>query len=146
MGKRVGIKSGAFTLLHAGHIRCFEQCKKQVDYLIVLTNSDKYIKEKKGNVPIPLMDRLYILENISFIDEVDWFSEYTEDEWIKRFYNSDLHFRFGQNAELIIFHSDEIKNQEIVPGKQYADKIIFIPKANKPESVSQIYKEIQNAR
>lgn len=140
---RVGIKSGVFGLFHAGHIFCFQECRKKCDYLIVLTNNDEYVLRKKGNVPINLNDRLYILKHIKGIDEADWFSGDTEDSWIENFKKNRLCQEFGANAELIVFHSDELEGNLSVPGERFADKIFFIPKKSRKESVTKIYNEIR---
>ena len=143
---RVGIKSGCWTLFHKGHVWCLQQCAKQCDYLIVLTNEDPYIMSKKGNVPIPMEDRIYILNHIVGVDEVGHFPEPTEDRWVRDFVANRLH-EFGSDAKLVVFHSDELKerheNGHRVPGQGVADEIIFIDKVAKPESVSRIYNEIR---
>jgi cytidyltransferase-like protein len=139
---RVGIKSGAFTVLHAGHVWCIQECRKKVDWLVVLTNDDKYIMHKKGNVPIGLEDRKYILKHIKGVDEVDHFEGLNEHFWIKNFADNRLKQEFGSEAKLIVFHTIEIEDKTWVPGQSIADEIIFIPRI--PPSVSQIYNEIKN--
>lgn len=139
---KIGIKSGCWTLLHAGHIWCIQECIKQCDYLIVLTNSDEYISRKKGGVaPVCLEDRLYLLKHIKGVNEVNWFSEDTEDQWIRKYKEKFL--RDYPKIELIVFHSDELKDQSWVPGMDYADEIIFIDKINRKESVTKMYNQIQ---
>jgi cytidyltransferase-like protein len=138
---KIGIKSGCWTVLHAGHIFCFQECKKQCDYLIVLTNWDRYILRKKGSVPIPLRDRIYILQSIKYIDEVSFFTQYTEHFWIKDFKENRLYQKFGEDTKLIVFHSSELIGQTQPPGWQFADEIIHIPKYG--QSVTQIYTDIR---
>lgn len=129
--------------MHAGHVWCIQECARQCDYLIVLTNTDDYIALKKGSVPIELEDRLYILSNIKGVNEVDVFPEGTENAWINRFHRDRLEQEWGAMAELVVFHSDELKGDVWVPGQKCADEIVFIDKVNRQESVSKIYDKIQ---
>lgn len=138
---RVGIKSGTWRLVLPGHIWCLEECKKHCDYLIVLTNEDKIIEDRKGFVPIGLEARKYILSNIKAVDEVGHFSGYTEDFWISCFRQERLKQEFGVDSKLVVFHTSEIQNEHWVPGKNDADKIIFIPRIE--GSTTDIIKEIK---
>ncbi len=47
-GKKISALSGAFDILHPGHISFLERCKKSGDILIVLLNSDKSVRSYKG--------------------------------------------------------------------------------------------------
>jgi cytidyltransferase-like protein len=143
MFTNVGIKSGCFTLIHAGHIWCIQECLKHCNHLILLTNSDEYLEAKKGAVPISLKDRLYILSNIKGVAEVSYFCEDTEDKWIRTFKMHQLYQEFGVDAQLTVFHSDELEGREWVPGQDVADRIIYIPKLTRNESVSKIYHVIK---
>jgi len=144
----VGIKSGVFLSLHAGHIWCIQEAKKKCSHLIILNNDDEYILKKKKVCPIKLKDRLYILSHIKGVDEVGYYSGPSEHSWIKNFKENRLHQEFGQNAKLIVFHSDELKDlkKEEIPGYGFADEIEFIDKINRPESVSKIFKEIRESK
>ena len=46
-GKVVGFTSGAFDLVHAGHIDYLQKAKELCDYLIVAINTDESIKRYK---------------------------------------------------------------------------------------------------
>lgn len=146
-GTIVGIKSGAWSLWHAGHTWCIQECKKYCTYLIILANDDNYILNKKGICPINLEDRLYIISNIKGVDEVGYFSEQTEHNWIKDFKEKRFHKEF-KNAKLIVFHSDELKDwpKENLPGYGLSDEIIFIDKINRSESVTKIFSEIRKQK
>ena len=112
---RIGVKSGCFTLFHMGHIWAIQECAKQVDHLVILTNEDKYIERKKGCVPIDLESRMYMLKNIKGVDEVSTFEGFNEHWWISEFRARRLKSEFGKSAELIVFHSDELRNDAWVP-------------------------------
>lgn len=47
-GKKVITVNGSFDLLHAGHLDLLEEAKQQGDVLVVGINSDKSVKEGKG--------------------------------------------------------------------------------------------------
>lgn len=68
---------GCFDLLHIGHIKMLEQCKKYGDVLIVLVNSDESVKRLKGfyHPIIPLLQRVEILAALEYVDFVVAFQE-----------------------------------------------------------------------
>ena len=128
----VGIKSGCYTLFHGGHFWMLEECGKQCDYLIALTNNDEYVVGKKGFVPLPAEERRLILSCHKYVKEAHIFNGKNEDDWINDFYHSVLTRRFGRNSVLHVFHSEELKGDTWLPGEAYSDKIIFIPKQSSP--------------
>ena len=144
--KKIGIKSGAWSLWHAGHTWCIQKCREYCDYLIILANDDDYVLNKKGICPISLEDRLYIIKHVNGVNEVGYFSELTEHSWIENFKNNRLYKEFGKSANLIVFHSDELKNinKEKLPGYGIADEIVFIDKINRPQSVTKIFNQIRS--
>ncbi len=62
--------SGGYDPLHIGHIRCFKEAKKLGDKLIVILNSDKFLKKKKGYVFMPYKERKEIIESVKYVDKV----------------------------------------------------------------------------
>ncbi|MFH1389060.1 MAG: adenylyltransferase/cytidyltransferase family protein [Patescibacteria group bacterium] len=48
LGKKVGLITGCFDILHFGHIGLFRLAKKQVDYLVIGIDNDKTIFLTKG--------------------------------------------------------------------------------------------------
>jgi len=62
--------SGGFDPLHIGHIRCFKEARALGDHLVVILNSDRFLREKKGVVFIPYLERKEILKSIVYIDDV----------------------------------------------------------------------------
>lgn len=122
---RVGIKAGCFTLLHAGHVHALRYCAERCDHLIVLISTDDKIFRKKGCVPLPLEQRLDIIESIKGVEEVHSFNGATEDFWVMSFKTNQLRQRFGLGAELIIFHDPEVSHP--IPCQSIADEIVFVP-------------------
>ncbi len=126
--KRVGIKSGCFTLLHTGHIAALRYARERCDHLIVLTNTDDRVAAKRGCVPVTMRDRIKILKELRCVDEVDWFSHITEDIWVQKFKDTRLYQEFGDDAQLILFHDQDLMlRAEPYPCQTIADDIVFIP-------------------
>lgn len=76
-GKTVVTTNGCFDILHVGHVRYLEKTKTFGDYLIVLLNSDKSVKNIKGpSRPVNNeMDRAEILSALRCVDYVVLFDE-----------------------------------------------------------------------
>jgi len=132
---RIGIKSGRWEILHKSHIATINKCKNKCDYLIVLVHD---CKTKPSFISAD--QRKYIMSNLYAVNQCDIYIEDTEDIWIENFVKNNF-FRFGPNKELIIFHSEEIRDKELIPGKKFANEIIFIPRDNQI-SCTDIYKKI----
>lgn len=77
--KNIVFTNGCFDILHSGHIKCLQFCKKQGDILVVGLNSDDSIKKIKGpERPINNIDeRSTMLSLFDFIDYIIIFSEET---------------------------------------------------------------------
>ena len=64
------VVSGGFDCLHFGHIEHFEAARKLGDKLIVILNSDDFLKRKKGFVFMPFEERKRIIESFRMVDWV----------------------------------------------------------------------------
>lgn len=71
-GKRIALTSGAFDILHDGHLRYLEVARSYGDVLIVAINSDQHIKMKKGlHRPINGQDsRAYLISGFACVNVV----------------------------------------------------------------------------
>jgi bifunctional ADP-heptose synthase (sugar kinase/adenylyltransferase) len=95
----------------------------------VLTQPDSTIKELKGNKPpIPLQERILILDAIKYVDEVAVYEEATEDEWLSEFVSEVLPRRFPAGSKVVMFHSEELRGQKEIPGEKLVDEILFVPR------------------
>ena len=76
-GKSVVATNGCFDILHVGHVRYLQKTKSFADYLIVLLNSDKSVRNIKGEGrPVNNeSDRAEILTALSCVDFVVMFDE-----------------------------------------------------------------------
>jgi glycerol-3-phosphate cytidylyltransferase len=71
VGLRIGYAPGAFDLLHIGHLNILKHAKADCDYLIAGVVSDEILENVKGRRPVvPLVERLEIVRNISYVDKV----------------------------------------------------------------------------
>ena len=62
--------SGGFDPLHIGHIRYFKEAKKLGGKLIVILNSDKFLKKKKRRTFMPYEERKEVLLAVRYVDQV----------------------------------------------------------------------------
>lgn len=69
-GKTIVAVSGGFDPIHIGHVRMFQEAKSMGDELVVILNSDHWLKDKKGFVFMPLEERKEIIESIRGVDRV----------------------------------------------------------------------------
>ncbi len=86
--KIIGYTTGVFDLFHVGHLNILRNARLECDYLIVGITTDELSEEKKGKKPIiPFSERMEIVENIKFVDNVVPQTNYNKMEaW------NNLHF------------------------------------------------------
>jgi rfaE bifunctional protein nucleotidyltransferase chain/domain len=82
--KKVVFTNGVFDLIHYGHVKLLQDCKKLGDILVLGLNSDKSVRGIKGPLrPIlPYKDRSKILAALDAVDYVVSFSEETPHKLI----------------------------------------------------------------
>lgn len=69
--KKIGYTTGVYDLFHIGHLNVLKRAKLECDYLIVGVTTDELSETRKGKRPvIPFVERMEIVENIKFVDEV----------------------------------------------------------------------------
>jgi D-beta-D-heptose 7-phosphate kinase/D-beta-D-heptose 1-phosphate adenosyltransferase len=76
--KKIGFINGCFDILHPGHLKMIQYCRKYCDYLIVGIDSDRMVKKSKGALR-PFnneKDRKFFLENIKGVDKVFIFNSH----------------------------------------------------------------------
>lgn len=71
-GKTIVLVGGCFDILHAAHVEFLKTSKKHGNLLVVLLESDKRIKELKGEArPVnSQMHRVSVLSHLPFVDYV----------------------------------------------------------------------------
>lgn len=75
--------SGCFALCHAGHVQLLEFASK-FGKVTVGINADNYLDKKYGDLAVPLMNRVYVLKHITFVDKVVVFSESDPSKLIRK--------------------------------------------------------------
>lgn len=70
-GKTIGLTSGAFDLIHAGHVDYLEKAKQMCDTLVVGVNSNRSIKKYKGS-DRPIHDEDQRVKVIAALESVDY--------------------------------------------------------------------------
>ena len=68
--KIIALSHGVFDLIHHGHLRHFEEVKKNCDILVVSVTSDEHINKGDNRPYFKLNDRMYALSKIESIDFV----------------------------------------------------------------------------
>jgi len=110
--------NGCFDILHPGHIEYLKKSKELGGKLIVGINSDRSVRMIKGdNRPINNQEyRKYMLESLSFVDEVIIFDEETPIEIIKKI-KPNIITKGGD------YHIDNVVGNELA-------KVVIIPFVN----------------
>lgn len=83
-GKKVVFTNGCFDLIHPGHVRYLQQARSLGDVLIVALNSDRSVRELKGDKrPILKQDeRAEVMAALACVDYVTIFDEATPRDLI----------------------------------------------------------------
>jgi len=118
-GLTIGFTSGAFDLLHAGHVDYLEQAKALCDKLIVGLNSDESIKRYKG-ANRPIISESHRQKTIAALDSVDFvflFDERRNGRNIELL-KPDFYFKAGD------YEQSQLTSKEIVENLGGAVKII----------------------
>ncbi len=69
-GKKIGLCHGVFDIIHAGHIRHFEDVKKKCDILVVTVTEDKYVLKGPNRPVNNHFLRAKVLDSLKYIDYV----------------------------------------------------------------------------
>src|SRR5262245_51870166 len=83
-GRRVVFTNGCFDLIHPGHIKYLQEARRLGDELIVALNSDRSVRELKGEKR-PILDqneRADVMASLGCVDYVTIFDEPTPREII----------------------------------------------------------------
>ena len=130
-GKTVVETNGCFDILHVGHVRYLQKTKSFADYMIVLLNSDKSVRNIKGPTrPINNeQDRAEVLNALACVDYVVMFDEDSPanliDEIKPDVYTKGADYTMETLPEADIMRKNNIKVEfiEFVAGKSTTNTI-----------------------
>ena len=108
--------SGGFDPIHSGHIKLINEANKHGD-VIVLLNSDKWLRNKKGKEFLNIYERKIIMSNIKGVIDVIEFddSDKTCIDGIKK-------AKSLYKNNIIKFANGGDRNNETTPEKEFCDK------------------------
>jgi cytidyltransferase-like protein len=72
---KVVLVTGGFDPLHSGHIEYFKSAKQLGNKLVVGLNSDEWLTRKKGRPFMPMQERVAVIKELSFVDQVISFDD-----------------------------------------------------------------------
>ncbi|AQY51815.1 cytidyltransferase-related domain-containing protein [Listeria weihenstephanensis FSL R9-0317] len=67
---KIGYTTGVYDMFHIGHLNLLKRAKEQCEYLIVGVTIDELVSYKKKRAIIPFEERMEIVKQISYVDEV----------------------------------------------------------------------------
>ena len=78
-GQTIVFTNGCFDIVHAGHVRCLEEARRQGDFLVVGLNGDRSVRGLKGSgrPVVPEHYRAQLLAAMEYVDAVVVFDEET---------------------------------------------------------------------
>ena len=68
--KKIGLCHGVFDLIHLGHIKHFEEAKKNCQILIVSVTSDKFVFKGPGRPKFSERQRIEVISSLEVVDYV----------------------------------------------------------------------------
>jgi len=120
-GKTIGLCHGVFDVMHAGHIRHFQEAKASVGFLVVSITADAFVKKGKGRPFFSESKRAEVLASIKYIDLVVISSEESGESVIQsikpNYYFKGIDYRLSSN--------DSKLDSEVKLIKQLGGKTIF---------------------
>lgn len=117
---KVGFTSGAFDLLHAGHVAYLHDAREKCDKLIVGINSDKSVRKLKGEKR-PICneeERLQVVAALDSVDAIFLFEEENNNANITEL-KPDFYIKAGDYSE------DSLSSAPLV--KKHGGKVEIIP-------------------
>lgn len=137
--KSIVAVSGGFDPLHRGHIRYLRAAKKLGDELVVILNTDEFLRKKKGYVFMPYKERKEILKSIKFVDRVVRCID--KDQTVARTLERIGPQVFAKGGDRTI---DNIPEAERAICQKWGIKLVFGVGGRKIQSSSWLIKKLTN--
>ena len=124
--KKIAYSFGMFDLLHYGHIKLVDQLQETSEFVIIGVLSDKVSQQMFGYPLSPLKDRISVLNNLKFVDELLIQNEINPLENLKliqkKYPNSEITF-YHSNQWLLFLYEDLLnKNNFYVKKTKYSSE------------------------
>lgn len=136
-GLIIGFTSGAFDLLHAGHVDYLEKAKCQCDKLIVAVNSDASIQKYKGD-DRPIISAKYRLKTLAALESVDYVFLFNERRNAQNIQFLKPHIYFKSED----YSGSQLTSTEVV--EQFGGAVRLIP-INERISTTEIISRIRSS-
>ena len=110
--KKIVFTNGCFDIIHLGHVTYLEKAKKSGDILIVGLNSDRSVKQLKGDSR-PLLSQSERAALLSALESVDYVVIFNEDNPYKLIseLNPDVLVKGGDWGKGTIIGADFVKSR-----------------------------------
>lgn len=111
---------GCFDLLHSGHVRALQAAARLGEYLLVLINSDRSVKEIKGpdRPLVAEQERALLIRSLSCVDEVLIFDQPTPIEAL-RLIRPDVWAKGGD------YEAEQLPERDVIAG--WGGRIAILP-------------------
>jgi len=108
------VVNGTFDILHSGHVEMLNYAKSLGAYLLVLIDSDRRVKELKGNTrPVNNQrDRQFLLKNLKAVNDVWIFDNDKELVEKIKFFTPDIMVKGNDYINAPIIGQEFVKRIE----------------------------------
>lgn len=108
------VVNGTFDILHSGHVEMLNYAKSLGAYLLVLIDSDRRVKELKGNTrPVNNQrDRQFLLKNLKAVNDVWIFDNDKELVEKIKFFTPDIMVKGSDYINTPIIGQEFVKRIE----------------------------------
>lgn len=111
--KKIVAVSGGFDPIHLGHLRMFKLARELGDELVVIINSDGWLRRKKGAYFMSANERKEIIEEFSCVDRV----------YIHNSVKPDVCGALEEIKPAIFANGGDRKNVEDIPEAEICNKL-----------------------
>lgn len=119
--KKIGLISGCWDVIHAGHVHHVQEAKTNVDILVAMVAVNSAINKGEGRPYMDECDRLYVMAHIYGI-QYAFFNHYPNTVEAITFLQPDIYFKSYQYNGLEIEGNLLLEKQEV---EKHGGKLMF---------------------